>query len=95
MEATFRGEKLTVKVGETLHIPANAPHQFKNTSAQPVRLLCICSPAGQEKFFAEIGVSLPTRTTPPPPQDEEQREAFMKKAKQLAPKYATELLTQA
>ena len=95
MEATFRGKKMTVKAGETLHIPANAPHQFKNTSAQPVRLLCICSPAGQERFFAEIGVPVPTRTTPPPPEDEAQREAFMKKAKQLAPKYATELLKQA
>ncbi len=84
-----------MKAGETLHIPANAPHQFKNTSAQPVRLLCICSPAGQENFFAEIGVPLATRTTAPPPENGEQREAFMKKAKQLAPKYATELLKEA
>ena len=95
MEATFRGEKVTVKAGETLHVPANAPHQFKNTSTQPVRLLCICSPAGQENFFAEIGVPVPTRTTPPPPESEEQRDAFIKKAKQLAPKYATELLKEA
>ena len=95
MEATFRSQKVTVRAGETLHVPANAPHQFKNTSAQPVRLLCICSPAGQENFFAEIGTPLPTRTTPPPPESEEQREAFMKKARQLAPKYATELLKQA
>lgn len=95
VEATFRGEKMTVKAGETLHIPANAPHQFKNTSAQAVRLLCICSPAGQEGFFQELGVPLPTRTTPPPPEDEAQRKAFMERAKQLAPKYATELLKQA
>ena len=95
MEATFRGEKVRVRAGETLHIPANAPHQFKNTSAQPVRLLCICSPAGQERFFAEIGVAVPTRTTPPPPLDKEQQAAFLKKAKELAPKYATEILKEA
>src|SRR5438094_2878796 len=28
MDATFRGEKSTVHAGQTLHIPANAPHQF-------------------------------------------------------------------
>ena len=95
LQATFRGEKSTVKAGETLHIPANAPHQFKNTSALPVRLLCICSPAGQEKFFAEIGIPVATHTTPPPPLDDEGRAAFMKKAMQLAPKYATEILKQA
>jgi mannose-6-phosphate isomerase-like protein (cupin superfamily) len=51
MEATFRGKKLTVAAGETLNIPADAPHQFHNVSGRVVRMLCICSPAGQEKFF--------------------------------------------
>src|ERR1700691_91845 len=44
MEATFRGEKTTVKAGETVTIPANAPHRFQNVSSQAVRLICICSP---------------------------------------------------
>jgi quercetin dioxygenase-like cupin family protein len=46
LEATFRGKKRTVRAGETINIPANAPHQFHNSSSQPVRMLCICSPAG-------------------------------------------------
>src|SRR6202140_4680343 len=46
LEATFRGEKSVVRTGETVHVPANAPHQFHNSSEHPVRLLCICSPAG-------------------------------------------------
>lgn len=33
LEATFRGQKRTEKAGETIHIPANAPHQFIATSA--------------------------------------------------------------
>ena len=33
MEATFRGKKSIVRAGDTLNIPANAPHQFHNTSA--------------------------------------------------------------
>jgi quercetin dioxygenase-like cupin family protein len=95
MVATFRGQQSTVKAGETLQIPANAPHQFHNASQAPVRLLCICSPSGQENFFREIGVPVATRTTPPPTLDEAGQGAFMKKAQELAPKYKTELLKQA
>lgn len=92
IETTFRGKKTIIRVGETINIPANAPHQFQNKSAQPVRLLCLCSPAGQEEFFKEVGVAVATRTTPPPPLDEEAEAAFVAKVKALAPKYRTELL---
>jgi mannose-6-phosphate isomerase-like protein (cupin superfamily) len=92
IEATFRGEKLTVRAGDTLHIPANAPHQFRNSSAEPVRLLCICAPAGQEDFFREVGVPVATRTTPPPKLDAAAQAKFKAKAEALAPKYRTELL---
>jgi len=95
IEATFRGKKIVVREGETIHIPANAPHQFHNVSSAPVRLLCICSPAGQEKFFAEVGVSVASRTTAPPKLDEEQEADFIKKVVALAPKYRTELLREA
>jgi len=63
----------------TVHIPADTPHPFYNTSSRPTRLLCICSPAGQEEFFAEACVRVVTRTTPPP-----------KLTRQLNPKYPTE-----
>ncbi len=92
IEATFRGKKSVVQAGETVHIPANAPHQFHNASSKPVRLLCICSPAGQEKFFAELGVPVATRTTPPAQLNEKQQAEFVEKVKALAPKYRTELL---
>jgi quercetin dioxygenase-like cupin family protein len=92
MEATFRGTKTTVRAGETVHIPANAPHKFHNASSTPVRLLCICSPAGQEKFFAEVGVPVASRTTPPPELNEKQMGEFIEKAMALAPQYRTELL---
>jgi quercetin dioxygenase-like cupin family protein len=95
MEATFRGQKVIVEAGEAATIPANAPHQFKNVSSKPVRLLCICSPAGQEKFFLEVGVLVQSRTTPPPKLDEEQQAAFIKRVNELAPKYHTELLREA
>jgi len=92
IEATFRGAKQTVRAGETLHIPANAPHQFRNEANEPARLLCTCSPAGQENFFLELGVRVPTRTTPPPKLDAAAQAEFEAKAEALAPQYRTELL---
>ena len=95
LEATFRGTKQLVRAGETIHIPANAPHQFRNASSQPVRMLCICAPSGQEEFFREIGAFVATRTTSPPRLDEAAQAEFRAKATALAPKYRTELLQHA
>ena len=95
LEATFRGKKTTVRAGSTINIPANAPHQFHNSSNSPVRLLCICSPAGQENFFLQVGVPVATRTTPPPPLDKAAQEKLMAKVKELAPKFKTEMLKSA
>ncbi|HEX3374232.1 MAG TPA: cupin domain-containing protein [Edaphobacter sp.] len=95
LQAIFRGEKRSARAGETIHIPANAPHQFHNASSKPVRMLCICSPAGQEEFFKEIGTPVATRITPPPKVDAAQEPAFFKKVMELAPKYRTELLREA
>ena len=95
IEATFRGNKSVARAGDTVNIPSNAPHQFRNVSSKPTRLLCICSPAGQENFFLEVGVPVATRTTPPPRLDEKQQAEFIQKVKALAPKYRTELLREA
>ena len=95
MEATFRGKKKTVRAGETVNIPANAPHQFHNASSAPVRMICVCSPAGQENFFVEVGVPVATRTTPPPKLSAAEEKAFIAKVVGLAGKYRTELLRSA
>ena len=92
LEVVFRGEKQVVRAGETINVPANAPHQFHNSSNQPARMLCICAPAGQEEFFMEIGVPVATRTTPPPKLDEAAQAEFRSKSVALARKYRTELL---
>ena len=92
IEATVRGEKSAVRTGETLSIPANAPHSFTNAFKENVRLLCLCAPAGQEEFFAQVGVPVATRTIPPPKLDKDAQAASMKKAEELAPKYRSELI---
>ena len=95
LDVTFRGTKQVVRAGDTINVPANAPHQFHNSSSEPVRMLCICSPAGQEEFFAEVGIPVATRTTPPPQLDEAGQAKFRAKAASLASKYRTEFLEHA
>jgi quercetin dioxygenase-like cupin family protein len=92
IEITFRGAKSILRAGETANIPSNAPHQFHNVSGRPARLLCLCSPAGQEEFFMAVGIPLATRTTPSPKLDQAAQAALKEKAEALAANYRTELL---
>ncbi|HVJ04435.1 MAG TPA: cupin domain-containing protein [Candidatus Saccharimonadales bacterium] len=92
LDFIFRGAKQIVRAGATINVPANAPHQFHNSSSHPARMLCICSPAGQEEFFLEVGVPVAGPTTAPPKPDEAAQAEFIAKAAALAPKYRTELL---
>ena len=92
IEFTFRGEKHTVKAGQTVNIPANAPHFFTNTAGKGARMLCMCTPAGAEEFFLAIGERVQSRTAPAPEMSDEKKAEFLKKAERLAPQYQTELL---
>jgi quercetin dioxygenase-like cupin family protein len=92
IEFTFRGETKLVKAGMTVNIPANAPHFFSQRKHGSARMLCMCAPAGQEEFFMAIGTPVESRTTPAPKLSDAEKEAFMKKAKALAPRFRTEVL---
>lgn len=92
VQVTFRGQSVVARAGETINVPANAPHAFVNRSAAPARLLCMCAPSGQEEFFALMGQPVGTRTEAPPPLDAQEQTAFIAKANALAPRYRTELL---
>lgn len=95
VEFTFRGEKQVARAGDTVNIPANAPHRFQNTSGSAARLLCMCTPAGQEEFFMKVGVPVEGRTTPPPKLDEAAQAELKAKTEKLAPQYRTEMLQEA
>lgn len=92
IEVNFRGGKHVVSAGMTVNIPANAPHFFTNVEGKPARMLCMCTPAGQEDFFKAIGTSVESRTAAAPELSAQEQEAFKKKAAMLAPLYRTELL---
>jgi quercetin dioxygenase-like cupin family protein len=93
VEVMFRGVKSTARAGETVSIPANAPHAFKNVSTLPAGLLCTVSPAGEEEFFLEVGDRVPTRTGPLPALDEPAKKARAEKANALSAKYKNEIIT--
>jgi quercetin dioxygenase-like cupin family protein len=92
LEFTFRGEKSTIRAGSTVNIPANAPHSFVNASGNAARMLCMCTPAGQEEFFMEVGDLVASRTSPPPDLSKEEKAERGKKAQALAAKYRTEMV---
>ena len=92
IELTFRGATAVARAGDTVNVPANAPHVFRNNTDQPARLLCLCTPAGQDEFFRAVGVPVANRTEPPPALDDAATAAFIAKAAALAPHYRTELL---
>jgi uncharacterized cupin superfamily protein len=92
LEFVFRGEKQIVRAGSTVNIPANAPHVFKNVSGKTGRMLCMCTPAGQEEFFMAVGVPVDSRTSPPPHLSEDEMAEKRKLLQSLLPKYKTEMV---
>jgi deazaflavin-dependent oxidoreductase (nitroreductase family) len=77
-EVTFRGQRSVVRAGETINIPARAPHFFHNSSGQNARVLCMISPPGLEEYFTLWGQPLPTRTTAPNLTEEESRQRLQR-----------------
>jgi quercetin dioxygenase-like cupin family protein len=92
VEFTFRGQSSIAYAGDTLNIPANAPHFFRNVSQEPAHLLCLCSPAGQEKYFLEVGIVVASRALPAPKPSEAEARVMKERAEALAAEYRTEFL---
>jgi quercetin dioxygenase-like cupin family protein len=81
-----------LEAGESANIPANAPHAFRNPAAVPARLLCTVAPSGLEKYFAEFGDPVATRTSPAPPLSDAERQERLRRAIARAPEYGMEIL---
>jgi quercetin dioxygenase-like cupin family protein len=93
VEVTLRDEPLlSLYAGETVNIPANAPHAFRNRSDAAARMLCTAVPAGLETFFAEFGDRVESRTSPAPDLTDQERQARLQVARERAPAYGIELL---
>ncbi len=92
IELTVRGEVLRAGVGTSVNIPANAPHVFRNVGDRLARLLCLCTPPGQEDFFLATGDLVAGRTTPPRPLSPDERAARIAQVRALAPSFRSEIL---
>lgn len=92
IEVTLRGATSTARAGDTVNVPANAPHNFTNASDERARLLCLVTPAGLEEYFAEFGDQVPSRTASAPDLTDDERRQRMQRAMQLAPQYRIENL---
>jgi quercetin dioxygenase-like cupin family protein len=79
-------------VGDSVNIPANAPHAFRNTAGEEARLLCTVAPAGLERFFAQFGDPVATRTSPAPQLSDTERRNRLERAAAKAPEYGIEML---
>jgi quercetin dioxygenase-like cupin family protein len=60
------GDEVRVaRPGDLVFKPRGVPHAFWNAGDKPARALEIISPAGFERYFAEIAPLLPTHPGPP------------------------------
>ncbi|SES16626.1 Cupin domain-containing protein [Lentzea xinjiangensis] len=91
IEFTFRGEKHVARAGSTVNIPANAPHNFRNVSGAPARMLCMCTPAGQDEFFRRVGDEVASEDAPPPRLTDDEVAERRRRATALAAEYRTEM----
>ena len=92
IEFTFRGETTVARAGTSVNIPANAPHNFRNASGREARMLCMCTPAGQDEYFLRVGDAVDGFDAEQPDLTEEEQDERRQRAAELAPQYATELL---
>ena len=91
IEFTFRDEKHVARAGTSVNIPANAPHNFHNVSGAPARMLCMCTPAGQDEYFRRVGDRVAGPDAPPPDLTEDEIAERRRRAAELAPRYRTEI----
>jgi quercetin dioxygenase-like cupin family protein len=68
-ELVFRLDEQTIvaTTGTFLYSPKGQLHSFTNISSTPAKLLIWVTPAGFEKFLAEVGVARENQVTPAPP----------------------------
>jgi quercetin dioxygenase-like cupin family protein len=74
--------------GTFLHSPKGQLHRFTNTTATPAKMLVWVTPAGFEKFMAEVGKAVNGEITPVPSLSPEDLDKILT----TAPKYDIEIV---
>jgi mannose-6-phosphate isomerase-like protein (cupin superfamily) len=74
--------------GTFLYSPKGHMHSFKNITNQRAKLLVWCTPAGIEKYFAEVGISVDDPEAPSQPVTQEAIDRVLA----AGPKYGIEFI---
>jgi mannose-6-phosphate isomerase-like protein (cupin superfamily) len=79
---------VTATAGTFLHSPQGQLHRFTNITTTPAKILIWVTPAGFEKFIAEVGKVVDGQVTPAPTLSP----ADLEKILATAPKYGIEII---
>ncbi len=79
---------LVATAGTFLHSPKGQLHRFTNTTSVPAKMLVWVTPAGFEKFIAEVGKTVNGQITSAPPLSSEDLDKILT----TAPKYGIEII---
>jgi quercetin dioxygenase-like cupin family protein len=80
------GRDIAATAGTWVTLAKGSLHTFRNTGTATARMLIVVTPAGLERFFAEVGQPAADRSSPPPltPGD-------IEKLLAVAPRYGLEI----
>ena len=87
IECQLDEQTVIATAGTFLHSPKGQQHSYKNIGANPAKMLIWVTPAGLEKFFAEIGTPVEQSALPPAISP-----ADLEKVLATAPKYGLEII---
>jgi quercetin dioxygenase-like cupin family protein len=60
------GRQLLAQPGDTVHVPPDEPHGYRNAGSGVARFLAILAPSDMDAFFEELGTPAPGATVPTP-----------------------------
>jgi quercetin dioxygenase-like cupin family protein len=87
-EFQLEAEAIVATAGMFLHSPKGQLHRFTNIGSAPAKMLVWVTPAGFEKFVAEVGLAAKAQITRSPGVNP----ADLEKILAAAPKYGIEIL---
>jgi quercetin dioxygenase-like cupin family protein len=88
LEFQLDEQTIVATAGTFLHSPKGQLHRFTNTSSTPAKLLVWVTPAGFEKFIAEVGKAAGGQVTSAPSLSP----ADLEKILSTAPQYGIEII---
>src|ERR1700712_5404819 len=87
MTVIVSGEERLLRVGDSVFLPRQIPHQLLNISADSARYLLLCTPSGFEGFLAAGGHLLSPGAEPKPLSEKD-----IERMKDAAPRFGITIL---